>query len=129
MKSSYSILLVIAIAILLVGFVALGISHNQEPPIATSTSPPPQVPYTPYFDSSSSGMGYRDGYYGNTYSPYHCDYKSWEMSYSNLRDYSGNLVLTYEEYCEGFQWDNDEYTQGYIDGSIDRKVEERLEEQ
>ena len=125
MKSSYSILLIVAVAILLVGLVGLGISHNQEPPAVPPTSPPPQVQYTPHLDMSPYGTGYRDGYYGMPYSsPYYCDYELWERSYSNLRDFSGNLVLTYEEYCEGFQRDNDEYTQGYIDGSIDRKVEE-----
>ena len=130
MKSRYSILLVVAIAILLAGFVGLGISRNQEPPTVPFTPSPPQVQYTPHLDMSPYGMGYSDGYYGNAYaSPYHCDYELWERSYGNLRDYGGNLVLTYEEYCEGFQLDNDEYTQGYIDGSIDRKVEEKLEEQ
>jgi len=124
-KSSYSILLVIGVVILVAGLVGLGISHNQEPPAVPPTPPPPQVQYTPHFDMSPYGIGYRDGYRGNAYaSPYHCDYELWKRSYGNLRDYGGNLLLTYEEYCEGFQFDNDEYTQGYIEGSVDRKLEE-----
>lgn len=122
MKNSYSILLVVAVTILLVGFVALGISQNQESPIATSTSPPPQVPYTPYFDSSPSGMGYRDGYYGRPLSsPYYCDYEMYKRS-------GVTHLLTYDDYCASYRVATDEYTQGYIDGSIDRRVEERLEE-
>jgi len=129
-KSRYSILLVVAIAILLVGFVGLGISHNQEPPTVPFTPPPPQVQYTPHFDSSPYGMGYSDGYYGNAYSTRSddCDYYYWEKTFGDHRDFSGNLLLTYEEYCRQIQDDNErytvEYTQGYIDGSIDRKMEE-----
>lgn len=118
MKSRYSILLVVAIAILLAGLVGLGISHNQEPPAVPPTPPPPQVQYTPHFDMSPYGIGYRDGYYGSPYSsPYHCDYGDYIRS--GVTD-----MLTYDEYCAGYRVDNDEYTQGYIDGSIDRKLGE-----
>jgi len=102
-KSSYSILLVVAVAILLVGLVGLAISVNQQPENGGNhqspfppTSPSPQKPFswaTPYND------GYSDGYYGRTY----------DSSFAEAWGESGV----------------DRYTTGYIEGSVDRKLEEQ----
>jgi len=113
-KRPLYILLGIGILILLIGITATILIQKQNQTELSNTT-------SAFYGSMPYTAGYQAGYYEEDFDPPTQE----REHYLKYRQFPFCQPTTYEAYCNDLEWYRNEYTQGYIEGSMDRKVGEK----